>query len=487
MKKNVIFSILLCIIIIASCSKNNNNNNTPPDNTPELKPTSIVILFTNDEHGWMEATGNYSGASGMLDTWKKREGYNSADSFLILSGGDMWTGPAISTWFKGEPMVEVMNEMEYDAAAIGNHEFDFSVDNINLRIQKMEFPLLAANIQEKISGNIPSFATPYIIEEIDGIKVGIIGLASRSTPSSAFPAYVEDYNFTSYSEAIAKYAPLAKADGADVLIIIGHISQSEMNSLVNIAKTNGISLIAGGHSHERVSKIVDDVVIIQSGSRFQNYVKVVLEYDKIEQSVEIISYGLENNQDQSTNLTIDNIINYWNTQVDNELSEVIGYCSENISQSSVEMGNLVIDSWLYAYPNADISMTNSGGIRQSIIQGEINLETIVGVLPFTNTLYEVKLTGTEVIDCIGNLLIGGMTTIGGYYLSDGTPIEANTIYSVVTTDYLYSLENSKFAKYDPNPYNTSILYMQPTVDWIRSKNTSAQNPINNYLDYTPRR
>ena len=151
------------------------------------------------------------------------------------------------------------------------------------------------------------------------------------------------------------------------------------------------------------------------------------------------------------------------------------------------MGNLVTDSWLYAYPNADISMTNGGGIRQNIYQGDITLESIVGVLPFLNTLYELELTGTEVIDCIGNYLIGGMTTIGGFYLSDGTPIEPDSVYAVLTTDYLYSLENSKFAKYDPNPYNTSIIYMQPTVDWIRSKNTNAQNPINNYLDSTPRR
>jgi len=115
------------------------------------------------------------------------------------------------------------------------------------------------------------------------------------------------------------------------------------------------------------------------------------------------------------------------------------------------------------------------------------LESIVGVLPFENTLYELKLTGSELIDCIDNYIVGGMTTIGGYRLSDGSTISPTQIYSVLTTDYLYSLSNSKFAQYDDNPYNTSITYMQPTIEWIKSLNTTAQNPLNNYLDFTARK
>jgi len=361
------FLILSFLVLLISCSKEKDSP-TPidPDNPTAANKASIVVLYTNDEHGWMEKTNSYSGAAGMFNLWETQEGYNSADSFLVLSGGDMWTGPAISTWFKGESMVEVMNEMEYDAAALGNHEFDYSVSTLTERVQEMEFPLIAANITEKTTGNIPSFVSPYIIKDVDGIKVGLIGLASQSTPTSAFPAYVEDYNFTSYSEAIETYAPQAIADGANVLFIIGHISKTEMLSLVSVAKAQGVSLIAGGHSHEQVSTMVDGVVLIESGSKMTRYVKVVIEYDKTNQDVEIKSHKIERNQTQGVDTEINSIIDFWKTEANNELSEKIGYCSTDIEQYSDAMFNMVTDSWLYAYPNADVSMTNSGGIRQGI-------------------------------------------------------------------------------------------------------------------------
>ncbi|MCK4904515.1 MAG: hypothetical protein KAS35_07460, partial [Candidatus Marinimicrobia bacterium] len=87
------------------------------------------------------------------------------------------------------------------------------------------------------------------------------------------------------------------------------------------------------------------------------------------------------------------------------------------------------------------------------------------------------------------MIVGGMTTIGGYFLSGGTKIDENTTYSVLTTDYLYARNDYRFpfSEYDTDPYYTSMNYHQPTIDWITSLNTSPSNPLDNYLDNTPRR
>jgi len=148
---------------------------------------------------------------------------------------------------------------------------------------------------------------------------------------------------------------------------------------------------------------------------------------------------------------------------------------------------MVCDSWFYSFPDADISVTNDGGIRQDIIKGDITLKTIVGLLPFENSIYELDLTGAELLNCIANLEVGGMTTINGNYLADGRQIYSDSTYTVLTTDYLYSRGDNQFSLYDSVPYNTSINYRQPLIDWMKSKNTSSQNPINNYLDSLPRR
>jgi len=441
----------------------------------------FTVLYTNDEHGWMEPTDETGGAAGMAAAWKSIE--NTNKNVVIISGGDMWTGPAISTWFHGISMVEAMNAMGYDMAVLGNHDFDFSVDTLRYRVNnQLKFPIISANIVEKATGNVPDFVKPYIIKDISGLKVAFIGLTTLSTPYTTFPENVKDYFFTPYADAIDKYAPIVKKEGANVIIIVGHICEQEMIELSSTAKKYNIPLITGGHCHERVSHQENGITLIESGNDLYNYVKVVLEYTAKTNECKVISSEIiRNYSGKTTDEELTEIVQKWQAKTEDALSEKIGYCSQPIEQSSVAMANMVCDSWLVSFPDADVSITNSGGIRQDIPQGEITLKTIVGLLPFENSIVLIELKGSELIECIDNYLIGGMTTVGGYKLSDGTPIEADKTYRVLTTDYLYSADD-EFKVYDTTAYNLSVNYRQPLIDWIKSLNTNENNPLNNYLD-----
>ncbi len=488
--KNIRWLFLLFIIFVFSCDKNQVNNNGVDDET-----STITILYTNDEHGWIEKSEYTDGAANMMGLWRENEGYNGDDRYLILSGGDNWTGPAISTWFEGESTVEVMNAMEYDASAIGNHEFDFKVNGLYNRIEQAEFPYLSANIREKASGEIPDFATPYIIKDIDGVMVGIIGLTTITTPWSTFPDHVADYDFIDYSTALEVVVPQVKQDGAELLIVIGHICYQEMVALAPAFANLGISVIGGGHCHnDLVGELINGVAVIKSTAFMQSYAKVEIIYDTIEKVVIEMEPSVHINENGNPDPTVSTVVSYWRTQTDAELSEVIGYADSEIRRQSATMYNMVVDSWLNQYPTADIAMTNAGGIRQSIPAGDITKEVIIGVLPFQNFIIELQLTGAEIIHCLDyytgypDMIVGGMTTIGGYFL-EGTEIDNSTTYSVLTTDYLYARNDSRFpfSQYDSNPYYTSMNYHQPTIDWITSLNTSSGNPLDNYLDNTPRR
>lgn len=442
----------------------------------------IIVLYTNDEHGWMEPTNNFDGAPGLLEMWKTFEGYDGSENYLIISGGDMWTGPAISTWFQGESMVEIMNALDYDVAAVGNHDFDFKIEGLNTRLEQMKFPFVCANIKNKSTGEIPDFVKPYIILDIEGVKIGIIGLASLSTPVTTAPANVEDFEFTPYSDAVITYSEKAKQEGAEVLIVAGHICEDEMEKLAPIAKENGISIIGGGHCHELLARESSGVILIEARSGMRAYVKVEFEFDKSKNQAMNFYYETVINNKHKIDSGIQEIVNYWANKAEEELSDVIGFADETIRRSSTEMANMVCDSWFYTFPNADVSITNSGGLRQDIFQGEISLETIVGLLPFDNTIYELEFTGTELMEVADDFLLGGMTTTNGYKLLDGTPVFADSIYIVLTTDYLYSISDNNFSRYDSDPMNTYVHFRQPLIDWIKSLNTSTTNPINNYLD-----
>lgn len=471
------------LIVFQSCENPAQQKEQPGD-------IQLTILYTNDEHGWIEASASADGAAKMMGVWSDVDGYlRDDDTYLILSGGDNWTGPAISTWFQGESTLEVMNAMGYDAAAVGNHEFDFDVSGLQNRINQANFPYLSANTRLKDSGEIPAFLLPYVILEIEDLKVGIIGLTTTTASYSTFPAYVEDFDFIPYADALQDYVPAMWAEGADLILCIAHICYNEMLALAPTAEDLGVSMVGGGHCNQLVEEVYNEsVALVQGGWQFAHYGKVQISYSYESSSITSLKVITVANAGGIEDPEIASIVSAWQQATELELGELIGFAEDEIPRYSAQMHNLVTDSWLAAFPQAAIAVTNAGGIRQPIAMGDITKGDIVGVLPFDNNIIELKLTGSEVIDCIGtNLILAGMTTVDGYRHMDGTPLEMDSVYSVLTTDYLYIQDGTNFHLYDDNPYLTGLNYHQPTVDYIKSLNTSASNPLNGYLDYTPRR
>ena len=387
---------------------------------PEPTERTLVLLYTNDEHGWIDQSSESDGAARLMGLWRSVEGYDESGDYLILSGGDNWTGPAISTWFQGESTVDVMNAMGYAASAIGNHEFDFTVEGLNDRITQADYPFLAANIRLKGSNTTPNFATPFFIENVNGIRVGLVGLASTSTPWTTFPTYVEDYDFIPYEEALQEAVPHAWGAGADLVIVVGHLCYDEMISVLPVARDLGVSVVTGGHCNEQVGEVRDGVALVVGGWRFANYGRVEIGFHEESGSPYRVQSGVRANSGGSPDPAVQAVVATWKQAADAELFQVMGYVNGAIPNGSPALYNLISDSWLFAYPAADIAMTNSGGVRQGIPAGDITRGTIVGVLPFQNTLVEVELTGAEVVDCLENgVVVAGMSTTAGYLHADG--------------------------------------------------------------------
>ncbi|MEE9466403.1 MAG: bifunctional UDP-sugar hydrolase/5'-nucleotidase, partial [Candidatus Neomarinimicrobiota bacterium] len=446
----------------------------------------IVILYTNDEHGWMEPTESTGGAAGLLGLLEEVEGLSANGPYLILSGGDMWTGPAISTWFEGESMVEVMNVMGYRAAAIGNHEFDFTLDSLKARMAQSDFPLLSANIRLRADGSIPDYITPYVIKTVNDVRVGLIGLTTTSAYTSTAPVNVVDLDFIDYSQALSEYVPQAIAAGGELIIVVGHICEYEMRALAATAAALGVHILTGGHCNDLVAAEVDGVIILEGGSHLQTYARADIQFDRETGSILSAKLGTFENTGGTPDMGVTAVIAPWREALDAVLSDEIGYTGNGINRYSQEMRNMVTDSWLWAFPAADIALTNAGGIRQSINQGSITKETIVGLLPFVNDILKLELTGEQITTSYGSLIGGGIIRLNGYFHMDGSPIVADSVYSILTIDYLYSRPDYNFQFDDPDPIVMGVNYRQPVMDWIDSLDTTPADPLENYLDYTRR-
>jgi len=486
LSRTLILSIVFAFFY--NCGGDDSTGPSVPIDDTVNNTVTLQIYFTNDEHGWLEPTATHNGAAGMMAMWKTDHGYTQDGINLVLSGGDMWTGPAISTWYEGEPMVEVMNAMGYDAAAIGNHEFDFSQDGLRARLNQADFPFLAANLK-KIGGGYPDFVEPYIIKNIGGIKVGIIGLTTNSTISINFPLNVEGLELISYQAAIDEAAPLAIVDGAEILILNTHIPSAEMQGLVSYALGYGISVFGCGHSHNLTLNTQPDYVLFETESNMTRYAFTEIKYDTLENRILNLSASLhENTGSYQPDPEIQSIVTTWQSAMSDDLSEVLGYTSSGVNQNSREMQNMISDSWLEYFSDADISMSNYGGVRQGIPSGDITIATIVGVLPFDNNVVKLDLTGAQTKNAIASLgvFVGGVNVINNYTMNDGSTMDDNATYTVLITDYIY-YTNGDLQMYDPTPEATGVNWRNPVINWIRSLNTNQADPLENYLDSIPRK
>ena len=432
------------------------------------------------------------GAANLLGLWRTRLGYAPHGAhFILLSGGDNWTGPAISSWFKGESMVDVMNAMGYDASAVGNHEFDFGLDVLQERATQANFPYLAANLVRKSDGTIPEDlgVKSYTILTKDGIKIGIVGLANIGTPKVTNPAHVGSFQFEPYVNTLQKIIPQVREHGADVILVTSHLCNEEVRAVAQNTQDLGIALIGGGHCHQRLSEKSGDTILLASGSYLQAYGWATLAIDKKTKQIVKSDYGVEDNKGGQADEEVASLVKKWQKRTDEALSEPIGYLSKTIPRRSKIMQTLTTETWLWGYPNADVALTNLGGMRDDFPAGELTMSNIISVMPFDNVLIDVKLTGSQLEEIIdeqgGRVAIGGMHRKGlGWALNrTGQPLEQNATYHVLVNDFMYAGgdDYDLLAQADPHAYNTSIDWRQPLIDWIIAQNSTPEHPLDDAI------
>ncbi len=464
----------------------------------------ITIFYTSDEEGYLEPTKDrikaYGGAANVMAAMRQRGYRPDRDQSLLLSGGDLWTGPAISTWFQGASTVQVQNAMGYGAAAIGNHEFDFGQGVLRTNEKASRFPLLSANLTVKETGKPPDYCRPYVIRDVNGVRVAVIGLTTRDTPDIVVPDNIAGLTFTEYAEALRRAVPQALAEGAELAVVIAHVCPTELHALIPVASELSIPLLAGGHCHSVVENIEEKGVrVIGPGAHWQAFAQVDITFDTSARKVlntkaELVpvEYPLGANP-LTPDPAIAAVVAEWPKKAEKALGEVIGY-----TQNGIERGwplfNLLMDSWLWAYPEADIAISNFGGFREAIPPGEITRANVMATWPFKNEIVSVELTGKQVLEnllcCAG--AVAGLTyrRSGGRAtatLKNGRALDPEATYRVLVNSFMYTGgDKYLFQAQNPKGYNLGVQMQEPVIKWIQAQKTSLKRPLESLLDSTER-
>lgn len=387
----------------------------------------IVVLYTNDVHCGVDDNIGYAGVAAYKNAYEKA-GYE----VVLVDSGDAVQGATIGTLSKGEYIVEIMNELGYAAAAVGNHEFDYGMDRFMELTELADYDYVAANFVDK-DGNLVVDA--YTIVEAGGHKIAFVGAATPETFTSSSPAYFQDengnfiYGFCEGGDGSDFYAAIqsavdsAAAEGADIVIVLSHLGTNLESAPYSasdlIENTNGIDAVLDGHSHSVwageivLNKDGEEVLLSSTGTKLENLgsLTIVDTEDGIDFTTELHHEVIFQDDDMAAFVagikeeyaelaqTVVAKTDVDLTIVDPTLTDSEGKPLRIVRSQETNLGDLCADAYR-AMSGADIAFVNGGGIRTSIPAGDITYEQIISVHPFGNAMCVVEATGQEILDAL---------------------------------------------------------------------------------------
>ena len=181
---------------------------------------TVVILHTNDMHGHLtawtgwegELKGKRIGGLGRLAGAIAQARKDNDGEVLLLDAGDLIGYSMIADLTEGKAMIEALNHLKYDALVVGNHEPDFNMETLRQRSKEAKFPLLAANLVSREDGKL--FTKPYVVKKVNGVAVGILGLAYPKTERTTAKKNVEAVTFQDPVPTAKRFLPKMREDGA---------------------------------------------------------------------------------------------------------------------------------------------------------------------------------------------------------------------------------------------------------------------------------
>lgn len=389
----------------------------------------VTILYTNDVHTYIDNKSPKPTYAAIAALKKSIE--DTGRDVLLVDAGDHIQGTAYGSMDDGATIIELMNEVGYDLATPGNHEFDYGMARAKAVIQEADFPYVSCNWVDLRTGFnvLPSVKFFFV----GGRKIAFVGVTTPETFTKSTPAYFMNDAQTKYIydilggedgqklyDAVQKAIDKAEFWGADTIIGLGHLgvdpSSSPWTSEEVIAHTHGFTAFIDGHSHTvMANKQVTDasgkaVTLTQTGSYFKNIGKMTVGADGTITTELINTYeGL----DAAVAATASN----WISAVDDMLGEEIAvgdtkfYINDpatgkrRIRSGETNLGDFVADG-IYTYFNeieelhCDVAIMNGGGIRTDVEAGPWSFKTCKTVSPFGNVACLMSVTGQQIQDAL---------------------------------------------------------------------------------------
>ena len=389
----------------------------------------IVILYTNDVHCGVEDGVGYVGVARMKAALEA-----AGKEVILVDSGDAVQGGLVGTLSRGEAIVDLMNTIGYDVATIGNHEFDYGMEQFNKNVGLAKFQYICCNFLDKDGKQV---LAPYAIIEKAGKKIGFIGIDTPQTYTSSTPKYFQDsdgnwiYRFCGGNEGKDLYAKVqetvdaVRAEGVDYVIALAHLGieyeSSPWMSTEVIENTTGINVVLDGHSHSVLdgslktkNKDGEEVILTSTGTKLQNVGMLTIGADGTLSTVLLNASAMkfidsaalladDKGTGEALKATLaateelrEKVVAH--TDVDLVVNDPVSDVRIVRSQET-NLGDLVADAYRII-GNADIGFSNGGGVRKIIKAGDITFGNMLEVHPFNNKVCVIEANGQQILDAL---------------------------------------------------------------------------------------
>ncbi|HEX3906068.1 MAG TPA: 5'-nucleotidase C-terminal domain-containing protein [Polyangia bacterium] len=499
---------------------------TPPvPAAPPAARVTISLVGTNDLHGRLEALPPFGGYLGNLRRARARDG----GGVLLVDAGDMFQGTLPSNLNEGAAVVRAYNALGYAAAALGNHEFDFGpagpavtaqkpTDDprgaLRARAAEATFPFLDANLVDAATGAPPAWSNvvPDVLLAVAGIKVGIVGVATMSTPRTTLAANFAGLGIKPLAPAIAAAATELHRKGATVVIAAAHAggvckrfdapehfdsceADGEIFQVARELTASGavVDAIVAGHTHEGVAHRVSGIPIVEAFANGHDFSRIDLTIDRAtgraidarifppqricapERCAGETYEGAPVVPDAAVAAAIAPALEAARAERERSLGVVVTATIKRAQKVESPLGNLFADLMRAARPRADVALTNGGGLRADLPPGPLTYGRLFEALPFDNRFATIPLTAAELAEAVLRNLgrDNGIVSLSGVraearceggalvvhlFRPDGRPIPPKARLTLVTSDFLatggdglFSEETKQRAKLDDGP------------------------------------
>jgi 2',3'-cyclic-nucleotide 2'-phosphodiesterase (5'-nucleotidase family) len=351
---------------------------------------TLTILHTNDLHSRLLPLENHHGGFAYLASVIRRERANCTDC-ILLNAGDVAQGTPVSTIFRGMPVFEIANMLGYDAATLGNHDFDYGWEQARKFVGMAKYPIVSANLVDPKGGLLTP--KPYVILHVNGLKVGVIGGMTEDLKNLTTPQTLGDCHTLPLLETVRKYAHELRPQ-VDIIVVVAHVTPQEELGLLK--SEPDVAVTVTGHLHTALPQplIQDGRLLVREKGYAEELGRLELKVDTEKKQAVAWEWKHILVDDAAVQPAADvaQQVKRWEDEVAARVDRPLAVSRRTFRKQEVKG---LIERAMREETHSDFSFMNSGGVRDNVPEGELKERNIWNIMPFDNRVVIGRFKGRD--------------------------------------------------------------------------------------------